>query len=79
MSSKGQFFEQPTLVRIVIELRSFRPEVDGMVGIVAGAHFTVAKVDLPVTRERSVVVQDFVGSVNFSTVVSWWKVEPPTA
>ena len=50
-----------------------------MVAFVVGAHFTVAKVDLPVTRERSVVVQDSVGLVNFSTVVSWWKVEPPTA
>ena len=79
MSSKEQLSEQPTLVRIVIELRSFWPEVDGMVAFVVGAHFTVAKVDLPVTRERSVVVQDSVGLVNFSTVVSWWKVEPPTA
>ena len=66
---------------MVIELRSFWPEVDGGMDrrFLGGAHFAVANVDLPVTKKRSVLVQDSVGSVNISIVVSWWKVEPPTA
>jgi len=40
--------------------------VDGMVG----AHFTVAKVDLPVPKWSSDVVQASAGSINLSTVVS---------
>ena len=81
MSSKEQLLEQPTFVRMVIELRSFWPEVDGGTDTrgLGGAHFAVANVDLPVTKKRSVLVQDSVGSVNISIVVSWWKVEPPTA
>jgi len=72
-----QKFVQPTFVRMVMVLRSFGRLFCAVSG--SGGHFTVAKVDLPVTRARSDVVQFSDKSVNFSTVSSWWKVEPPMA